>query len=204
MPTDRVPRPLRVTVSGSFRRAIDEVRHAVATLLAHQVDVLSPRDPRPVEQFHDFVYVASDIDRTVRVLQERHFAAIERSDLLWVCLGDGSLGASTAAEIHHANLVGVPVFSVTLPDSLYWRQMVIPVPNVSRALHIVRSETRRPGRGVEVPNFLLDPNEAAEVVHSTAESIRQKLLALHGPEVDDPELWRLLDDLRSVTSSRRS
>jgi hypothetical protein len=194
--------PLRATVSGSFTRAIDEVGRAVLELTARGVEVLSPKDPRPVDRMQDFVFVASDTMRTVRVLQERHFAAIDDSDLLWLCIVDGQLGDSVAAEVHHANLAGVPVFTTAVPDSLYWRQVVQTVQSLAQALSIVASSQTSPRELLKfaAPAFLLHPEAAAEIVHCATESLCRRLTGRRTATADDQEVWNLLGQIRSATT----
>lgn len=52
-------RPLTATVSGSFRRYMDAVQDAVYALTDLEVTVLSPADPRVVDQFGDFLFVVA-------------------------------------------------------------------------------------------------------------------------------------------------
>jgi hypothetical protein len=190
-------RALRVTVSGSFRRAIAQVAAAVEDFQRRGATVLSPTDPRPLEQFGDFVYVASDLHRTIRLLQERHFEAIVRSDLLWLCAPDGRLGDSAAAEVHHANLHGIPVFTDTVPDSLYWRQVVIPVRGTGDAVTIA-STSRDQGPITQRPSVLLEPQAVADALHADVELISRRLVSNSGLLLDDPELRAALGRLRAV------
>src|SRR4051812_6526153 len=100
---DHVPdHPTRATVSGSFRRAMGAVQEAVYRLTDAGAQVLSPADPRIVDQFGDFVFVASDRVRAIKLVQSRHLAAIAASDVLWLVAPDGYIGQSGAMEIGYA------------------------------------------------------------------------------------------------------
>jgi hypothetical protein len=90
---------LKATVSGSFHRHMAGVYTAVHELRAAGIDVLSPSDPRVVDFPGEFLFVASDRLRSVKLVQDRHFEAIRSSDLLWVVCPDGYTGSSTSAEI---------------------------------------------------------------------------------------------------------
>jgi hypothetical protein len=68
---------LNVTVSGSFRRAMSAVQDAVYRLTDAGALVLSPADPRVVDEFGEFLFVASDRVRAIRLVQSRHLAAIK-------------------------------------------------------------------------------------------------------------------------------
>src|SRR2546421_8220573 len=90
------------TVSGSFRRAMAAVTDAVYALTDAGVRVLSPADPRIVDQFGDFVFVASDRARAIRLVQTRHLAAIDASDFVWLVAPEGYIGQSAAMELGFA------------------------------------------------------------------------------------------------------
>ena len=106
---------IRASVSGSFHRHMSAIYTAVHELRAAGVDVLSPSDPRVVDFFGEFLFVASDRLRSVKLVQNRHFEAIRSSDFLWVVSPDGYTGPSTSAEIGAAHVLGVPVFSPSRP-----------------------------------------------------------------------------------------
>src|SRR6266545_2562945 len=76
------------TVSGSFRRAMRQVQEAVYALTDLGVMVLSPADPRVVDELGAFLFVASDRLRIVRLVQQRHLQAISMSDFLWLVAPD--------------------------------------------------------------------------------------------------------------------
>jgi hypothetical protein len=106
---------ISATVSGSFHRHMPAIYGAVQELRAVGVDVLSPSDPRIVDHLGEFLFVASDKLRSVKLVQDRHFEAIRRSNFLWIVCPDGYTGPSTSAEIGAAYAFGVPVFSDHLP-----------------------------------------------------------------------------------------
>jgi hypothetical protein len=144
----------RATVSGTFRRAMTDVQDAVTELTNHGVEVLSPADPRIVDRFGDFVFVASDAVRHLRLVQARHLAAIAASDFLWLIAPDGYIGQSAAMEIGFAAARGVPVYSQQIPSDLTLRQWVTNVSAVREALARTRA-TR--GRAPAESAILLDP-----------------------------------------------
>jgi len=139
------------TVSGSFHRAMAEVAAAVEQLVSFGIEVLSPADPRIVDQFADFLFVASDRVRVIRLVQQRHLAAIAASDFLWVVAPDGYVGPSTAMEIGYAHAQGTPVFSATPLADLTLRQFVTPIHSPVEALALLTPE-------VHEKHFLLDPD----------------------------------------------
>ncbi len=161
----------KVTVSGSFRKAMSDIQRAVAELTDLGGRVLSPSDPRVVDSFGDFLFVASDRLRTIRTVQSRHLAAIEASDLVWLVAPDGYVGTSAAMEIGFAMAVGTPVFTDSTPSDLTLRQYVTTVSSISDALSHTNDE---PGGGVI--DLLLDPSSAVESAHAHFDLIESQLL----------------------------
>jgi hypothetical protein len=147
-------RPVQVTVSGSFRQAMGAVQAVVEEFANRDALVLSPADPRVVDAFGDFVFVASDRVRHIRTVQGRHFAAIAASDFLWLVAPDGYVGVSAAMEIGYAVSRDIPVFSSEVPSDLTVRQWVDVVPNPAKAIEIATSKLEgdhleaTPGGGV--------------------------------------------------------
>lgn len=188
------PLGIRVTVSGSFHRGMDEIQSAVGMLIDAGVTVLSPADPRIVDSFGDFFFVASDRRRTIKTVQDRHLAAISASDFVWLIAPEGYVGISGAMEVGAAVNQGVPVFGSTPPNDLTLRQYVSVVPSVIQAISIILmgSSRRHP------PGLLLDPNGGAERLHDRVDRIRERLLA---PSVeygeDDPHIGIMLEQARA-------
>ena len=166
----------RVTVSGSFHRHMDEVQKAVYALTDMGVDVLSPSDPRVVDAFGEFLFVASDRLRTVRLVQSRHLAAVDASDFLWLVCPDGYVGASAAMELGWAAAKGVPVLSTTPPDDLTMRQFVTVVPDMRSALARLAAPDAQVGTDVA----LLDPTAAVADGHVQLERLGGLLLERGG------------------------
>src|SRR4051794_20369938 len=100
---------LNVTVSGSFRRHLAPIAAAVETFAGLGCRVLSPEDPRVVDSFGEFLFVASDRFRTIRTVQNRHLAAIGASQLLWLVNPDGYVGQSASMELGFAVALGIPI-----------------------------------------------------------------------------------------------
>jgi hypothetical protein len=162
---------LTATVSGSFRRSMRAVQDAVYTLTDAGVTVLSPADPRVVAQTDDFVFVASDRVRSIKLVQSRHLEAIAASDFLWVENQEGYLGLSGAMEIGYAIANRVPVFAAEPPTDLTLQEYVTVVRDTSAAVWLARQLRVRNGR----PSFLIDPDIAAAAAHTDIELIRSAL-----------------------------
>jgi hypothetical protein len=139
-----------------------EVQQAVGELSNSGAVVLSPADPRIVDSFGDFVFVASDHVRHLRVVQARHLSAIAASDFVWLVAPDGYVGVSAAMEIGFAAAHGVPVYSAEVPSDLTLRQWVVSVSGVGDAIgRTTRRSSVQPADGA----ILLDPESAISASH---------------------------------------
>src|SRR6266481_5836123 len=119
---------LTATVSGSFHRHMEAISTAVRELASHSVHVLSPADPRVVAHQGEFLFVASDRVRSVRLVQDRHLESIRSASFLWLVCPDGYVGQSASMEVGFAAAAGVPIFSNHAPTDLTLREYVVIVP----------------------------------------------------------------------------
>lgn len=158
-------------VCGSFRRGLAQVQDAVRELTDLGVKVLSPSDPTVVDAFGDFMYVASDRLRNIRVVQNRHFLAVETADFVWLAAPGGYVGLSAAMEIGTAFTAGTPVYTDTAPNDLSVRQYVTVVADVGEAV-------RRTRRGTDSSTVLvlLDPASAVDRAHGHLDAVQDMLL----------------------------
>ncbi len=148
-------------MSGTFRQAIDDVQASVQALSDAGVLVLSPSDPRIVDRFGDFVFVASDRVRHLKTVQDRHLAAIRASDFVWLVAPDGYVGLSAAMEIQCAAEHDVPVYCTEVPVDLTVRQRVITVDSICAAIE--RHGRPRPVDPAE--SLLLNPERGLQLAH---------------------------------------
>ena len=185
-------RRLSATVSGSFRRALSDVQESVYALTDMGVRVLSPADPRVVDQFGEFLFVASDRLRTIRVVENRHLAAIEASDFVWLVAPDGYVGLSAAMEIGYAYAVKTPIYSATAPTDLTLRQYVHVVSSIVDVLRTAHVPKRRKPAGA-----ILDPEGAIDQAHSQLEAVRAELIH----PVDPTDDLRLRDTLTAAATA---
>jgi hypothetical protein len=162
---------LTATVSGSFHRHMGAITSAVHELAALCVRVLSPADPRIVAAQGEFLFVASDRVRSVRLVQDRHLESIRAANFLWLVCPDGYVGQSASLEIGYAIGAGVPIFATQAPCDLTLMQYVEIVPSLHAAVTIVSS---RPDRRV-AEGVLIDPHMAIEEAHDVLEGIESAL-----------------------------
>jgi len=173
---------LLTTVSGSFRRAMPEVQLVVEQLTDAGLFVLSPADPRIVDQFGDFVFVASDQVRHLRTVQSRHLSAIAASDFLWLVCPDGYVGVSAAMEIGYAAARGVPVYSKEVPTDLTLRQWVTVVRG---PLEAVRRRREGAQQGEQPGSLLLEPVIAIQAAHDDLNIIQRGLVGNPAPALSE-------------------
>jgi hypothetical protein len=174
-----IEQPLNATVSGSFRRAMGAVQEAVYRITDAGARVLSPADPRVVDQFGDFVFVASDRVRAIKLVQSRHLAAIQASDFVWLVAPEGYIGQSGAMEVGFAVAAGTPVFCSEVPVDLTLRQYVTTLPAPEDAVRAIRA--RRTPRPDAPPNVLLDPVGVLQAAHDDLDRIAVELVGPRGP-----------------------
>jgi len=152
---------LNATVSGSFHRHMGAITDVVHELAGLSVRVLSPSDPRVVAQQGEFLFVASDPVRSVRLVQDRHLESIRAANFLWLVCPDGYVGQSASMEVGYAAAVGVPIFATQAPSDLTLRQYVKIVPTLATAVKVVtNSPQRRRAEGI-----LIDPRASVEKAH---------------------------------------
>jgi hypothetical protein len=158
---------LRAAVSGSFHRHMDAIMAAVQELTSLSVRVLSPADPRIVGCQGEFLFVASDRVRSVRLVQDRHLEAIRAADFLWLVCPDGYIGQSASMELGFAAAVGVPMFSSKMPADLTLRQYVSVVRTPADAIQeaLASNRTRRSD------GILIDPHASLEAAHEILDRV---------------------------------
>lgn len=99
----------RVTISGSFRRHLVEIQRVKSELEKAEFLVLSPGGTVSLGIEQGFTFLATDLSRNVRAVEDGHLEAIRRSDMLWIVCPDGILGTSTMFEIGFAIACDVPI-----------------------------------------------------------------------------------------------
>jgi hypothetical protein len=147
------------------------ISEAVYELMERGIQVLSPSDPTIVDQTGEFLFVASDAVRSVRLVQDRHMEAIRSADFLWLVCPDGYVGQSASMEIGFAAAVGTPIFSVTRPDDLTLLQYVYPVSNLNAAINVIRSLKAPEDASPSTLSFALDPFASLARAHASLDQI---------------------------------
>jgi hypothetical protein len=190
---------LTVTVSGSFHRHMGAITAAVHDLAALSVRVLSPADPRIVaEQGQgEFLFVASDPVRSVRLVQDRHLDCIRAASFVWLVCPDGYVGVSAAMEIGAAREAGVPIFGTRAPNDITMREYVTVVPSLSEAVRRAEANDRpRRPHGI-----LINPRASIEEAHDLLERIGSNLFRQTGSGDPAPHVHRAMKRLSMLVAA---
>ncbi len=158
---------LKATVSGSFHRHMRPIYETVGELTALGVKVLSPADPRVVDFIGEFLFVASDRVRSVKLVEDRHLHSIAQSDFVWLVAPDGYVGQSASLELGFSLAAGVPIYSDRAPTDLTVKQYVRVVENLQDC--VSRAKQRESRRSHS--NFLVDPTAAVEAAHERLDTL---------------------------------
>jgi hypothetical protein len=146
------------------------VSDAVRELQTMGVTVLSPADPTIVGNVGDFLFVASDRFRSVRLVQDRHMEAMRASDFLWLASPDGYVGLSASMEVGFATAASIPVYSTVAPVDLTLRQYVKLVSSIGQAVaESAISERLRSSQTMLInpAASLVEAHRILETLHST-------------------------------------
>ena len=179
----------RVTVSGSFRRHMGTIYEVVRDFVELGAEVLSPADPRIVDTIDEFVFVASDRVRSIKMVQDRHLECIRASDFLWIVAPDGYVGQSASMEIGYAVANQVPVFCQNRLTDVTLDKYVRRVSSIGAALplaHAARYVTSD-------KTFLVNPAGAIEHAHYRLDRLRD-LLAKPTDEIREVEGHVILEE----------
>jgi hypothetical protein len=136
-------------------------------LAALNVRVLSPADPRIVAAQGEFLFVASDPIRSVRLVQSRHMDCIKASNFLWLVCPDGYVGTSASIEAGFAIRDGAPIFATRAPMDITLREYVKVVPTLADAVRIVAASPRRK----RAESILINPHASVEEAHCVLDRI---------------------------------
>lgn len=184
---------LTAAVSGSFHRHMEAISSAVHELTSLGVRVLSPADPRVVAHQGEFLFVASDRLRSVKLVQDRHMDCISAADFLWLVCPEGYVGVSAAMEISTARGAAVPIYGTVLPSDVTLREYITVVRNLSEAVDRANA-TARPRRP---ESLLIDPHSSIEEAHAMLERVEAALTRRNHFDDPAPRVYRELANFRT-------
>ena len=151
-----------VTISGSFQKALDDIRQDIESFEEVGCVVLSPRMFKSHSNKDGFVVLDSDGGRRPAAIHGRHLTSIDKSVLLWVRNPGGYVGLSTSLEIGYAHAIGVPVFSSepAADESLNRYMKVASSPE--EAFESIKAS----GPGQDKPELVTDPQTNVAIMSS--------------------------------------
>ena len=195
---------LTTTVCGSFRRHLTAIYEAVNAFGDLGVSVLSPADPRVVDAIGGFVFVASDRGRSMKLVEDRHLAAIGASDFVWLVAPDGYVGPSAAMELGYALSCSVPVFCESPIADQTLRMYVRRAESMEQCVAFMSSRASAAARPA-VGQLLLGPDaaggrlvEKAQETLQKVSKMRSTMLRGHSAEEMDPIYAAVKRDLSQL------
>lgn len=105
-----------VTISGSFRKHLQQILDVKNYLNQQDVFVLSPRFTEPKNPGEEFVVFEGEEGASPVELERFHLDSINDCDALIVCNPDGYVGASAMIEIGYAQSLGKRVIFIEKPQ----------------------------------------------------------------------------------------
>lgn len=106
---------MKTTISGSFRKHLDEILEVIAVFEKNGIDVLSPQHRSPKNPGEEFVLFEGEQTSDPKELEEIHLNAIKNSDFLYVVDPEGYVGNSAIMEVGYAKALGKPIYSLEEP-----------------------------------------------------------------------------------------
>lgn len=105
-----------ITISGSFRKHLDQIISIKERFESQGTYVLSPRFLEPKNPGDEFVIFTGEEGKSPLELERHHLESIEKSDALIICNPDGYVGASALIEIGYAQALGKKIVFVEKPE----------------------------------------------------------------------------------------
>jgi hypothetical protein len=174
-----------------------EIERVVQEFTARGARVLSPAYPKVVDHLGEFLFVASDRVRSIRLVQDRHLTSIAESDFLWLVSPDGYVGQSAAMEVGFAVARGIPVLSTTLPTDLTLRRYVTKVENISVA---IAARTPQLNKSAASHALLIDPSAAVQSAHVELQHI-ERLFSSRPSDISDATSSEIYGHCASISKT---
>lgn len=186
---------IEVTVSGSFHKHLNAIQRAVESFRDRGIEVLSPANPYITDRIGPFLFVASDKHRSVKLVQNRHLAAISQSDFLWLVSPDGYVGQSASLELGYAIAMGVPIYGEVLPPDLTLQEYIIKVESIDEAIKLTKSKNSKRQRH---SMLLVDPSGVIDDAHQRLENIQDLLTSPSGKKDASKVEYHISEDMKEL------
>lgn len=105
-----VKQKYQVVISGSFRKAFEEIQKCITEFEKEGVEVLSPKKAKIVNPGEEFAILENDKTTDPKILEESHLEAIAKADALYVVAPQGYLGDSAKMELGFAYALRKPIY----------------------------------------------------------------------------------------------
>lgn len=115
---------MKVTISGSFRKHLNEIIKVIEIFESHSCKVLSPSHLAPKNPGEEFVLFHGEQTTNPKKLETLHLEAIRKSDFLYVVDPEGYVGNSAVMEIGFALAIGKPVYVAYKPQEFILKLFV--------------------------------------------------------------------------------
>lgn len=101
---------MKVVISGSFRKHLQDINQALKNFNKSEVKVLAPQTAEVINNKGGFVFIATDDPKkSADVLEKEFMANIKRANFLYVANAGGYVGQSMATEMGVAIINNVPI-----------------------------------------------------------------------------------------------
>lgn len=134
---------IKITISGSFRKHLEEVVRTIAEFENSGAKVLSPKFIKPKNPGSEFVLFEGEDTDSPRKLEDGHLRAIRQSDALYVVDPDGYAGNSAVMEIGFALALRKPVFAKWQPAEFILSQTgYVKAASVKEVVRLLKTKTK--------------------------------------------------------------
>jgi len=159
----------KITVCGSFHRHLLGVKDAIDEFEENGCEILSPRDVKIVADVGDFLFVASNPYRSIKLVESQHLFSIAASDFVWLVAPDEYIGQSAAIEVGYAIAKSKPIYCERTPSDLTIAEYVTVARSPSLA---IEAHTRLISKQHTITHsVLLDTVKATQEAHYLIDKI---------------------------------
>ena len=101
---------IKIVISGSFRKYLNDIGTAIANFEKANTKVLAPLTKEALNGNDSFVFLATDDpEKSADILEKEFMANVEKADFLYLANVAGYVGQSGATEMGVAIMNGVPI-----------------------------------------------------------------------------------------------
>lgn len=113
-----------VVLSGSYRKGFETLKRAYEEFRDLGCKILSPSNVSIVSEHDGFVYMQGEETETPENIEDKHLAAIQKANFVWLHAPDGYVGPTAALEVGFASAAGVPIYAQEAPSDKVMQSFV--------------------------------------------------------------------------------